>query len=273
MQIFVANLDKNTAAILKKLPCHCQPVAEIGEIGMDAKGPGIAIGSDHLRLAGEVLLAVFHFALSKLRLEVGTEFDAVRWVEINHLHFAREVFAAGEARHDLQGVAQNKAVGPIHVEFVKLNGLGIGLLWVGKKIALHILSREHAQDGLGGNAFVNVQGNRLDFKPRLFTFAGPFKPRLVFAERGGKHSGFVVVQSAFARGLEKFGKAVGFGGVGSGTERGGRCGLYAYRSLGASGSVPWAASPAGGIFFRLVGNLYDATGSPGGDCAVLLRAI
>jgi len=101
---------------------------------MDAKGPCVAVGFDHFRFAGEVLLAVFHVALTKLRLEVGTEFDAVGRIEINHLHFAGEVFATGKAGHDLQGVTQNKAVCPIHIVFVKLDGLGIGLLRVNLQV-------------------------------------------------------------------------------------------------------------------------------------------
>ena len=59
--------------------------------------PGVAVGLDHLRLAGEVLLLVLHVALADLGLEVAGELDAVGRVDVDHLDLAGEVLAPGKA--------------------------------------------------------------------------------------------------------------------------------------------------------------------------------
>ena len=54
---------------------------------MDPKLPGIAVCFYHFRLTRQILLAIFHISLAKLRLEVGSKLDAIRRIDVNHLHF------------------------------------------------------------------------------------------------------------------------------------------------------------------------------------------
>ena len=183
VQIFIADLHKDAACIREEFVGHGEPVAQVGEVGVDAEGPGVAVGFDHLRLAGQVLLAVLHVALAELGLEVRGEFDAVGRVEVDHLHLARKVLAPGEAGHDLERIAEDHAVRPVHVVLVELHGLRVIVLRVGKEIALDILPRQHAEDGLGGDALVHVEGDGLDLEPRLLAFAAPLEPRLMAPQR------------------------------------------------------------------------------------------
>jgi hypothetical protein len=187
MQILIADLHEDAAGIGEEFAGHRQAVAQVGEVRVDAERPGVAVRLDHFRFAGEVLFTVLHVTLAELRLEVRGELDAVGRVEIDHLHLAREVFAPGEAGHDLQRIAEDHAVRPVHVVLIELHGFRIVVLRIGKEIALDILACQHAQDGLRGDALVHVQGDRLDLEPRLLALAAPFQPRLVPAQRVREH--------------------------------------------------------------------------------------
>lgn len=74
---------------------------------------------------------------------------------------------------------------PVHVVLVELYRLRIIVLRIGKEIALDILARQHALDGLGGDALVYVQRHRLDLEPRLLPFPAPLQPRLMPPQRLG----------------------------------------------------------------------------------------
>ena len=88
---------------------------------MDAVFPGIAKGFDLFRLAGHVVgLAVLHVPAGGGPLEIAVELDAVGRVHIDALHLAAQAFALGQTSHDLQGVAQYHAVGPVLVVLVKI---------------------------------------------------------------------------------------------------------------------------------------------------------
>ena len=183
MQVLIADLHEDAARVGQEIVSHLQAVAQVSKVGVDAERPGVAVGLDHLWLAGEILLTVLDVALAKLGLEVRGEFDAVGRVQADHLHLAREVFAPGEAGHDLEGVTEDHAIRPVHVVLVELHGLGVIVLRIGKEIALDILAGEHAEDGLGGDALVHVEGDGLDLEPRLLAFAAPLEPRLMAPQR------------------------------------------------------------------------------------------
>ena len=54
---------------------HEQTVPHVGQVRVEAQLPGVAVGLDHLRLAGQVLVVVvFDVALADEGLEVGAEF-------------------------------------------------------------------------------------------------------------------------------------------------------------------------------------------------------
>lgn len=52
MHILIANLDKHTAAFGQQFAGHGQPVAQVGQVRVDAQFPRIAEGFDLLWLAG-----------------------------------------------------------------------------------------------------------------------------------------------------------------------------------------------------------------------------
>ena len=208
MNIFIADLDEDAAAFGEEFAGDGEPVAEVGEIGMDAEFPGVAEGADLFGLARGVLgLAVLHVALAGADLPVGAELDAVGRVDVDRLDLALEAFLLGERVHHQQGVAQNHAVGPLHavlvlVEFNEL--LELDAVEVGEK-GEHLLLRSadslvrvnlprrtrgqgcprscHAQvfdDDLRMDLFLDVNGHGGDFEGRavLFVLALPDELRV-----------------------------------------------------------------------------------------------
>jgi hypothetical protein len=67
MDIFIADLDEDAATFGEQFACGGEPVAEVGEIGMDAEFPGVAEGADLFGLAGVASSALPSFT-SRLRV-------------------------------------------------------------------------------------------------------------------------------------------------------------------------------------------------------------
>ena len=214
MQILIADLHEDAAGIGKQLLRHRQPVAQVGEVRVDAERPGVPVRLDHLRLAGQVLLPILHVALAKLRLEVRREPDAVGRVHVDHLHLARQILAAGEARHHLEGIPEDHPVRPVHVVAVELHRLRVVLLRVGEEVPVDVLPRQHPQDGLGGDPLVHVQGHRIDLEPRSLPLAAPFQPRLVALQRRGQDPSLLPGQRTLPGGGQELLQPVGRRGVG-----------------------------------------------------------
>ena len=121
MDIFIADLHEDGAGIGEEIAGDGEAVAEIGEVAVDAVAPGVAEGFDLLRLAGDVVgVAVLHVAAGGGPLEVAVELDAVGRVEVDALHLAAQALALGQAGHDLEGVAEDHAVGPVLVVLIEL---------------------------------------------------------------------------------------------------------------------------------------------------------
>ena len=122
MHILIPDLHENAAALGQQLAGDDQPVAQVGQVGMDAQLPGVAEGLDLFRLAGGVLgLAVLHVALAGADLPVGAELDAVGRVEVDHLDLALEPFLLGQRGHHQQRIAQDHAVGPVLLVVVEVD--------------------------------------------------------------------------------------------------------------------------------------------------------
>ena len=125
MDILVANLNKDRAALGQQVARYGQAVTQVGQVGVDAVAPGVAKGLHLLRLAGDVLgLAVLHGVTSGGPLEVGVELDAVGRVDIDALHLAAQALALRQRRHDLQAVAEDHAVRPVGVVAIELGRRG-----------------------------------------------------------------------------------------------------------------------------------------------------
>ncbi|OQA95709.1 MAG: hypothetical protein BWY25_02366 [Chloroflexi bacterium ADurb.Bin222] len=125
MHVLIPNLHEHAAALRQQLAGHGQPVAQVGQVGVDAQLPGVAEGADLLRLAGGVFgFAVLHVALARAHLPVGAEFDAVGRVEVDHLYPSAQPFLLRQTRHHQQRIAQDHAVGPVLLVLVELHFLG-----------------------------------------------------------------------------------------------------------------------------------------------------
>ena len=108
---------------------------------MDAQLPRVAEGLDLLDLAGDVLeLAVLDVALAGRRLPVRSELDAIRRVEVDHLHLAPEALALGQAGHHLERIAEDHAVRPVGLVLVELDQV---------QLAQPVERLEQGQLGLG----------------------------------------------------------------------------------------------------------------------------
>jgi hypothetical protein len=57
VQVLVADLYEARAAFVQYLPRQQQPIAQVGQVRVDAQLPGVAEGADHLRLLRQVLVA------------------------------------------------------------------------------------------------------------------------------------------------------------------------------------------------------------------------
>jgi hypothetical protein len=85
---------------------------------------------------------------------------------------------------------------------IELHGFRIVVLRIGKQIALDILPRQHAQEGLGGDALVHVQRHRLDLEPRFLPLPAPLEPGFVPVQRVRQHFGLVRGTCPLARDRE-----------------------------------------------------------------------
>ena len=186
MQVFIRYLYEDAPRIGQEFFTEDQAVTEVREVGMDAEGPGIAVGLDHLRLPGEVAFLVLHVPFPDFRLEVGGKFNPVGRVHIDHLDLSGQVLPAGKARHDLEGIAQDHPVRPVHVMLVELDGLLIFQLRVSKEIPLDVLTGDDLEDRLGADSLMNVEGDGIHLKGLLLALPRPFKPRLPVPERIGQ---------------------------------------------------------------------------------------
>ena len=125
MKVLLADLDEYRARVGKKIHVRPQggPASTTGSC--DAVAPRVAEGLDLLRFARDVGgVAVADVAARGGPLEVGVELDAVGRVDIDALDLAAQALALGQRGHDLQAVAQDHAVRPVSVVFVKVGTLG-----------------------------------------------------------------------------------------------------------------------------------------------------
>ena len=91
---------------------------------MDAQFPGVPESLDHLWLLRQIfILFILHIPLIHKGLEVGAILDAIRWINIYHLHLAGHALLLQQGIHDHQAVTSNHPVGPVDAVLVELNGL------------------------------------------------------------------------------------------------------------------------------------------------------
>lgn len=133
MQVLIRDLDKDTTRIREEFFAEIEAVMEIGEGGVDTERPGITVYLDHFWFAGEVAFPVFYITSPDFWLEVGGKLDAIRWVHVNHLHLASQVFTVSEAGHYLERIPQNQTIGPIDIVLVELDRFAVFQFWIGEQ--------------------------------------------------------------------------------------------------------------------------------------------
>jgi hypothetical protein len=101
VHVLVTDLHENGPAVGEQVAGDGKPVAQIGEIRVDAVAPGVAEGFDLFGLAGDVVLVAVRDVAARCRpLEIRVEADAVGGVDIDALHLAAQPFSHVETRHD-----------------------------------------------------------------------------------------------------------------------------------------------------------------------------
>ena len=95
---------------------------------MNPEFPRIAIRLNLFDFAREVPIAVPAACIKHLRLKVGTEVNAVRRIDVCHLHLACQPFAVRERIHHHQTIAEDEPIGPRYVVLVEFHCLAIFLL-------------------------------------------------------------------------------------------------------------------------------------------------
>jgi len=139
-------------------------------------------------------IAVFHVAAGGGPLKVAIKFDPVGWIEINALHLSPQAFAFGEAGHDLEGIAEDHAVGPVLIVLVELGFVHAfgDAVEIGEEIGLEAgflgfgffgLAEEIVDQDFGMDFFLDVEGRRLNDEvgPILLIFAAPDELRIEIA--------------------------------------------------------------------------------------------
>ncbi len=180
VHVLVADLDKNTAGFGQQFAGEQEPVAQVGEVGVNAEFPRIAERAYLFRLGGQVVvLAVLHVAFVDERLEVGAVFDPIGRVHVDHLHLARHAFFFQQAVHHKERIARHKTVRPAVRVLVELDGVAqrLGALDVEqrglRRVAIALL--HGFDDRARVNAFVHVQAYRRHLERGVLRLARPHK--------------------------------------------------------------------------------------------------
>src|SRR5690606_16487728 len=109
------------AGIGEEIAGDGEPIAQIGEVAVDAVAPRVAEGFDLLWFAGDVGgVPVLYVAASCGPLKVAVELNAVGRVEVNALHLPAQALARGHAGHHLKLGAKDHAVRPVLVVLIDL---------------------------------------------------------------------------------------------------------------------------------------------------------
>jgi len=187
VDVFIRDLDKDGAAGGEEVAGEQEAVAQVGQVRVQAELPGVAVGLDHFRFAGHVFVVIVgDVALADERLEVAAELDAVGRVHVDHLHLAAKAFVAQQRVHGHQGVAQHHPVRPVVLVLIGAEHLvRHGMLRVGEQLEhgeLFVLAfavaLERFQDGAGGEAFMDEQGQGRHVEAQALGFPGPVEEGL-----------------------------------------------------------------------------------------------
>jgi len=210
VQVLVVDLDEDGAAFGEKFPAQKQPVAQVGQVRVNAERPGVAVGFDLLRLVGDVFVLVLHVAAVNAGLEVAGVPDAVGRVYVDHLHLARHALLDQERVHHQERIPQDQAVRPTDLVAVELDLLVGGQGCFAEEVELRLRLLYHLHDRPRGDALVDVERHHVHLERGVFGFASPDELRVQVGVVGVARG---LPLADFVRGRDASGRVVRAPGV------------------------------------------------------------
>ena len=110
MDVANADLYKDAAGVLEQFARNNNPFPQVGEVGVDAEFPRVAISVNLFHFAGKVFLGVADTFFENVGLEIGAEVDPVRRIHVDHLDLSCQAFAVRKGIHRLEAIAEDQAI-------------------------------------------------------------------------------------------------------------------------------------------------------------------
>src|ERR1017187_1010938 len=161
-----------------------EPIAQVGQVGMDALLPGVTKCFDLLDLASRIRdFPVSYSCIVCRYLPVGTKAYSVRRVNVDHLDFTAKVLLLCERGHHLKRVAEDHSVRPVRIVLVVLNRLPAGeAVEVCEQIQFGLIrgAAQVLDEHVRGDLLLNVDRRCVDGEILivLFVFALPHQLRV-----------------------------------------------------------------------------------------------
>src|SRR4051794_1283493 len=97
MDVLIADLDETRPRLRQEFARCGKAIAQVAQIRVDAQLPGVSKRPDLLRFPRHIVdPPVLDLSASSCSLPVGAKADAVRRVDVDHLHLAAELLALRE---------------------------------------------------------------------------------------------------------------------------------------------------------------------------------
>ena len=117
--VLLRDLDEDAPRGMEQVPGDQEAVPQVGQVGVDAQIPGVAVGLHHLRLAHhELVVSVFRSPAAHEGLEIRAVLHAVGRVEVDRLDPTAHSFEAEQGVHHQQRIPEDQPVRPVFVVFV-----------------------------------------------------------------------------------------------------------------------------------------------------------
>ena len=121
MDVFIPNLHENRPGFVQKVTRHRKPIAQIGQVRVDAIFLCITKRFDLLRLAANLInLSILDIPRSCGDLPIRVEPDSIGRTEVNALNLPAQSLLLRKTCHHLQAVTKNKPVRPVLIVRVEL---------------------------------------------------------------------------------------------------------------------------------------------------------
>ena len=119
VHVFITDLHENRSRLRHQLPTQVQTLLQVRQIRVDAQRPRVTERLDRQHVVGRLFLVVLRRVHPLLKVRV--VLDAVRRVDVDHLHPAAEPLVVEQGFHDVERVATDELVLPALVVGVELD--------------------------------------------------------------------------------------------------------------------------------------------------------